>query len=73
MAGGVLSVGVASIILAIGLLLPAAVYGWQGNLDQIFGWYRTVTDTSAPNLLVAENISLATMWSGHRRVMVPSA
>ena len=46
-----------------GLLLPAAVYGWSGNLEQIGGWYRTVTDTTAPNLLAPENVSVATMWA----------
>lgn len=50
-------------VLALGLVLPAAAYGWSGNIDQIVAWYRTVTETSAPNLLVAENISLATMWA----------
>lgn len=49
--------------LGIGLFLPALVYGWHGNLDQILGWYRTVSDTSAPNLMVPENISFATMWA----------
>jgi hypothetical protein len=49
--------------LGIGLFLPALVYGWQGNLDQILGWYRTVTETSAPNLMVPENVSFATMWA----------
>jgi len=53
----------AAAVLAAGLVLPAAVYGWQGNLDLVIGWYRTVTDTTAPNLLVAENVSLATMWA----------
>jgi len=60
---GVAGVGIALGVVAVGLALPAAVYGWQGNLDQIVGWYRTVTDTTAPNLLVAENISMATMWA----------
>jgi len=60
---GLAGLGVALAVVAVGLTLPAAVYGWQGNLDQIVGWYRTVTDTTAPNLLVAENISLATMWA----------
>jgi hypothetical protein len=50
-------------VLAAGLLLPALAYGWHGNIDQVLGWYRTVTDTSAPNLLVKENISLATGWA----------
>ena len=46
-----------------GLLLPATVYGWSGNLEQVRGWYRTVTDTTAPNLLAPENVSVATMWA----------
>jgi hypothetical protein len=50
-------------VLIVGLALPAVVYGWAGNLDQIAGWYRTITDTSAPNLLQPENISFATMWA----------
>jgi len=48
---------------AVGLLLPAVVYGWSGNLEQLAGWYRTVTDTTAPNLLAPENVSAATMWA----------
>ena len=50
-------------VLTAGLFVPAAVYGWAGNLDLVMGWYRTVTDTTAPNLLLPENISLATMWA----------
>jgi len=45
------------------LLGPAVIYGWQGNLDLLAAWYRTVTDTTAPNLLFPENISLAAMWA----------
>jgi len=50
-------------VLAAGLLLPAAFYGWNGNLTLLHDWYRTVTDTSGPNLLSAENISFASMWA----------
>jgi hypothetical protein len=50
-------------VLVAGLALPAAVYGWTGNLDQMAAWYRTVTTTTAPNLLIPENVSLATMWA----------
>ena len=31
--------------------LPAASYGWNGNLTLLHDWYRTVADTTAPNLL----------------------
>jgi Glycosyltransferase family 87 len=50
-------------VVAALLVLPAAVYGWHGNLDLLAAWYRTVTETTAPNLLLRENISLATMWA----------
>ncbi len=51
------------LVLAGGLLLPAAAYGWHGNLTLLHEWYRTVTDTTAPNLFTAENISFASMWA----------
>jgi hypothetical protein len=50
-------------VVAALLVLPAAVYGWRGNVDLLAAWYRTVTDTTAPNLLFPENISLAAMWA----------
>jgi hypothetical protein len=62
-AGGASAAAACCAVLAGGLLVPAAIYGWTGNLDELHGWYRTVTDTTAPNLLVPENVSLATMWA----------
>ena len=62
-ASGVPAVAVSLAVVGAGLVLPAAVYGWTGNLEQVLGWYRTVTETTAPNLLVNENVSLATMWA----------
>ena len=51
------------LVLAGGLLLPAAFYGWNGNLTLLHEWYRTVTETIGPNLLGADNISFASMWA----------
>jgi len=51
------------LVLAAGLLLPAATYGWNGNLTLLHEWYRTVTETTAPNLMTPENISFASMWA----------
>jgi hypothetical protein len=51
------------VVLAAGLALPAAFYGWSGNLTLLQEWYRTVTETTAPNLLGHENISFASMWA----------
>src|SRR5262245_1578709 len=50
-AAGAAGVAAFAATFAGGLLLPAVVYGWSGNLEQLVGWYRTVTDTTAPNLL----------------------
>jgi hypothetical protein len=60
---GLTGVVAAAAVIGLGLLLPTAVYGWGGNLDLLLGWYHTVTDTTAPNLLLPENVSLATMWA----------
>jgi hypothetical protein len=49
-------------VVVAGLVLPAAVYGWAGNLDLLAGWYRIVTTSTAHTLLGHENISLASMW-----------
>jgi len=50
-------------VLVAGLILPAAVYGWAGNVDLLAAWLRTVTESTAPNLLSNDNISLAAMWA----------
>ncbi len=62
-AAGLTAVLAAGTVMAAGLAAPIVTYGWQGNLDQVVAWYRTVTDTTAPNLLQPENVSLATMWA----------
>jgi len=49
--------------LAILLLLPAARYGWQGNLQLLGDWWHTVTATTAPNLANPDNVSLRAMFT----------
>ena len=61
--GGLDAALIAGGVVVAGLAAPAITYGWGGNLAEVAGWYRTVTDTTAPNLLDAENISFATMWA----------
>jgi hypothetical protein len=48
--------------LAAALLLPAIRYGMSGNVLLHREWWRTVTETTAPNLSVYDNISLAAMY-----------
>ena len=49
--------------LAVLLVLPAARYGWHGNLAQLAGWWHTVTSTTGPNLTNPDNISLSAMYA----------
>lgn len=53
----------AAAVVATGLVFPAVVYGWDGNLELLRGWLRTVTDSTAPNLLGNDNVSIAAMWA----------
>lgn len=59
---GLRSLFVFGVVAVAGLLLPAASYGWNGNLTLLYEWYRTVADTTAPNLLGFDNVSFASMW-----------
>jgi hypothetical protein len=50
-------------IVVLGLLLPAGLYGWSGNVDLLRGWLNTVRDSTLPNLLANDNVSIAAMWA----------
>jgi len=61
--------GVASFtaVMLAALILPAARYGWSGNLGQLQGWWSVVTMSTAPNLAGQDNVSIAGMyaaWTG---------
>jgi hypothetical protein len=49
--------------LVVLLLLPAARYGWDGNLRLLADWWRTVTMTTAANLTNPDNMSLSAMYA----------
>ena len=51
------------LMVLAGLLMPALVYGWEGNRQLLASWYRTVADSTAPNLLGNDNVSFASMWA----------
>ena len=57
--------GVASFgaVLLGALVLPAARYGWSGNLEQLHGWWTVVTTSTAPNLAGQDNVSIAGMFA----------
>jgi glycosyl transferase family 87 len=60
---GASAAGVCLCVIAAGLLIPVSIYGWTGNIDLLMAWFRTVTESTAPNLLSNDNISLAAMWA----------
>jgi len=45
------------------LLLPVPLYGWSGTVDLHESWWETVTETTAPNLLNPDNVSLASLYA----------
>jgi hypothetical protein len=49
--------------LIVVLLLPAARYGWTGNLQLLSDWWHTVTSSTAPNLTNQDNVSVAAMFA----------
>ena len=53
----------AGLALAAALALPAAIYGIDGTVTLHQDWWRTVTESTAPNLLNADNVSIAGMFA----------
>ena len=49
--------------IAAALVSPAALYGTAGTIELHEAWWRTVTQSTAPNLLNADNVSLAAMYA----------
>lgn len=45
------------------LALPAALYGIPGDVELHRGWWKTVTESTAPNLANADNVSIAGMYA----------
>ena len=53
----------AEIGTVVALLLPVPVYGFQGNAHLLADWWRTVTNTTAPNLSDFNNVSAASVFA----------
>jgi Glycosyltransferase family 87 len=45
------------------LALPCVLYGVQGTIQLHRDWWSTVTSSTAPNLMNADNVSIAAMWA----------
>jgi len=65
--------GATTMVLAIGLLLPALLFGWTGNVELLAAWFRTLNDSPLGPAPVADSVSIAAMWAkwlGINRVMI---
>ncbi len=56
---------IAALAIGIGALLalPAVLYGMSGDLELHRARWKTVTESTAPNLTNADNVSIAAMWA----------
>jgi len=59
-AASIAALGIGTIVL---LTLPAFVYGVAGDVELHRAWWKTVTESTAPNLANADNVSIAAMWA----------
>jgi len=57
------AIGAAAIGVVALIALPAFVYGVHGDLELHRAWWKTVTESTAPNLTNADNVSIAAMWA----------
>jgi hypothetical protein len=57
------AIGAALAGIAIGLALPVVGYGIDGTIALHAAWWRTVAISTPPNLLNADNVSLAGMYA----------
>jgi len=57
---GIVAAAIGCLLL---LLLPVPLYGWSGTVDLHESWWETVTETTAPNLVNPDNVSLASLYA----------
>jgi hypothetical protein len=56
---------IATVVVGLGLafLAPTILYGFEGNAALLKAWWRTVTETTAPNLMDWNNVSAASVFT----------
>lgn len=54
------------LVLAAGLILPALLFGWTGNVQTLVSWFRLLTGGAAPTGAerLADSVSIGSMWVG---------
>ena len=49
--------------VAVGLLTPAAIYGWRGSWGLLRTWVDTLSESTLPNLVGQDNVSIWAMYA----------
>lgn len=62
-ASGMRALSLLAMTLGMGLVAPALLYGWTGNLHLLQEWFQTVTSTTPGNVMHSENVSFVGMWA----------
>jgi hypothetical protein len=57
------TVAIAAVGLAVALATPVLAYGIPGTIALHQAWWKTVTESTAPNLLNPDNVSVAAMYA----------
>jgi hypothetical protein len=57
------SLATALVGFVVAIALPIPLYGVEGTVGLHTAWWRTVTESTAPNLTNADNVSLAAMYA----------
>jgi hypothetical protein len=62
-AHGARAVVATGMVLAAGLILPALLFGWTGNIDMLVAWFRTVSDAPPGAERLVDGVSILTVLS----------
>jgi hypothetical protein len=52
-----------TMVMAAGLILPALLFGWTGNVEMLVSWFRTINDTPLGPARLVESVSIGAMWA----------
>jgi hypothetical protein len=52
-----------TMVLAGGLVLPALLFGWNGNIEMLVAWFQTISDSPLGPARLHESVSIGAMWA----------
>ena len=53
-------------VLGVGLVIPALVFGWTGNIETLVSWFRLVVESESPAAAARlfDSVSIGSLWVG---------